>query len=953
MDSEGSEVEYEEVYLPLEELNRRSRIEVDVHKSARLYLRSAEMLFKQAKIYHNEGSLQKAYELYMRYSILILEELPKHPDSSSPLLKSQVAVARNNCKEVLNRLELLKPVLVKKYQAQQSQKRSEDYSTSKSNSSESTLNSGGSKPTISSPLVPTPVDPNPREHLSAPKNSNTHSLKHDRAKSDPSSFTLKSTETIPSELSNKSSSSGSKSLPLPPAVPSKDIEEVDRSPSPSYGDLRKQWEQRNDNTNETGKKSLPGTPKKMSPSNTIAEKMSKLDIGPKVGEPISLNMDEKKSYKGAASSPIHVDILNLVETLRSSRSNNDQPSNESDLLTLLPSNKSPDNIKDQNQLSAKAEVKPIADSSIRNSSDNKGSTIKNIRAPSVYDYDREMQKFTDMFPDIGTSFGTPTKADYDILIKDKIDVPAFNERSGGSDTKGLGNRSENAPKTGSEGNESRVSGDGKTSQTQSRTPARVELNQSDPQMASKNSPRRQKEDTQLALGNAGSQTHRQPSPSDRAAPPSTRNSSLPRQPEQPPSERQYLSNQQVGSSQVHHNASGYPNSAYNHSKQQLPLPPNVKQLPVQPQYSSQHNNQSPPPSSSYPGAVSTNYNSYRPYQGNIPSAPPLFNLPTNGAAPMMQAPNQYHHQNSLQNKPLANAYPGVAPYGFPPNQQLPTQFMPYPQNFAAQQSLQAAPNIMQQYPQQSWNNHSRNVTYPPNSHFSHASAPALPPKPDQPKSPSVGNQQVPSVPAKPIKRRPLRAYLENGEPIRSMFVPFSVMTKFEMIARKNTERNLETCGILCGTLRHNILLVTTLLIPKQTSTSDTCTTTNEEEMFEYQDKNDLITLGWIHTHPTQTCFMSSVDLHTHCSYQLMLPEAIAIVLSPRHSPSYGVFRLTHPPGLDFITKCPEKGSFHPHPDHLKLYRDCAVNRHGASKDVHDVGHVVIEKDLALNLVDLR
>lgn len=35
------------------------------------------------------------------------------------------------------------------------------------------------------------------------------------------------------------------------------------------------------------------------------------------------------------------------------------------------------------------------------------------------------------------------------------------------------------------------------------------------------------------------------------------------------------------------------------------------------------------------------------------------------------------------------------------------------------------------------------------------------------------------------------------------------------------------------------------------------------------------------THPTQTAFLSSVDLHTHCSYQMMLPESIAIVCSPK------------------------------------------------------------------------
>lgn len=30
----------------------------------------------------------------------------------------------------------------------------------------------------------------------------------------------------------------------------------------------------------------------------------------------------------------------------------------------------------------------------------------------------------------------------------------------------------------------------------------------------------------------------------------------------------------------------------------------------------------------------------------------------------------------------------------------------------------------------------------------------------------------------------------------------------------------------------------------------------------------------------QECFMSSVDVHTHCGYQLMLPEAVAVVYAP-------------------------------------------------------------------------
>ena len=70
------------------------------------------------------------------------------------------------------------------------------------------------------------------------------------------------------------------------------------------------------------------------------------------------------------------------------------------------------------------------------------------------------------------------------------------------------------------------------------------------------------------------------------------------------------------------------------------------------------------------------------------------------------------------------------------------------------------------------------------------------------------------------------------------------------------------------------------MIPDQQSTSDTCETVNEDKLFDFVDGEDLMVLGWIHTHPTQTCFMSSRDLHTHSGYQAMMPESIAIVCAP-------------------------------------------------------------------------
>lgn len=185
------------------------------------------------------------------------------------------------------------------------------------------------------------------------------------------------------------------------------------------------------------------------------------------------------------------------------------------------------------------------------------------------------------------------------------------------------------------------------------------------------------------------------------------------------------------------------------------------------------------------------------------------------------------------------------------------------------------------------------------------------------------------------------AYLENGTPLRTLFLPPNLRHEFLRLANSNTRRNLETCGILCGTLISNALFVSKLLIPEQESTSDTCETVNESAIFDFCDSEDLMVLGWIHTHPTQTCFMSSRDLHTHCGYQAMLPESIAIVCAPSKDPDWGVFRLTDPPGLKSVLGCTHTGLFHPHAE-TNLYTDALRP-----------GHVFEAKGLEFETVDLR
>ncbi|PHH87665.1 hypothetical protein CDD83_8575 [Cordyceps sp. RAO-2017] len=186
------------------------------------------------------------------------------------------------------------------------------------------------------------------------------------------------------------------------------------------------------------------------------------------------------------------------------------------------------------------------------------------------------------------------------------------------------------------------------------------------------------------------------------------------------------------------------------------------------------------------------------------------------------------------------------------------------------------------------------------------------------------------------------AYLENGDPIRSVFIPSQLRSAFLDMADDNTRAGLEMCGIICGMPVNNALFVRSLIIPDQRCTSDTCETENEGAIFDYCSSEDLIVLGWIHTHPTQTCFMSSRDLHTHAGYQVMMPESIAIVCAPRFKPSYGIFRLTHPPGLEHILDCKHQDTFHQHSID-NIYRDSE----------HPGGHVYESDTLPFYVRDLR
>lgn len=214
--------------------------------------------------------------------------------------------------------------------------------------------------------------------------------------------------------------------------------------------------------------------------------------------------------------------------------------------------------------------------------------------------------------------------------------------------------------------------------------------------------------------------------------------------------------------------------------------------------------------------------------------------------------------------------------------------------------------------------------------------PAAPGQPPPP--PSVPSDSTAVVPAGGVKE-----YVKTTK-LRDVHISLGLMNDFLHFANNNTRKGIESCGILAGRLSANdsIFTLTTLIIPKQEGTTDTVQALNEEEIFMVQFEKELYPLGWIHTHPTQTCFLSSVDVHTQVGYQTMLDEAIAIVMAPSdRSQKCGIFRLTTPGGLELIQQCALRG-FHTHPPT------------STGQPLYDIAqHVYMNERVKFEVIDLR
>ena len=170
-----------------------------------------------------------------------------------------------------------------------------------------------------------------------------------------------------------------------------------------------------------------------------------------------------------------------------------------------------------------------------------------------------------------------------------------------------------------------------------------------------------------------------------------------------------------------------------------------------------------------------------------------------------------------------------------------------------------------------------------------------------------------------------------------MRLPTALIDSFLEAAQENSQKDVEILAFLAG-LDGNSYIVTDLLIPKQTGTQNTCSTTDEQEMLDFLDQQDLICLGWIHTHPSQSSFLSSVDLHMQFSLQQLLPAAVAIVCSLKDKVN-SIYNLSAQ-GMDVLSKCTAVAStFHPHPvSFFPLFKRA--------------NHIILDDDIELQSTDL-
>ena len=113
-------------------------------------------------------------------------------------------------------------------------------------------------------------------------------------------------------------------------------------------------------------------------------------------------------------------------------------------------------------------------------------------------------------------------------------------------------------------------------------------------------------------------------------------------------------------------------------------------------------------------------------------------------------------------------------------------------------------------------------------------------------------------------------------------IKISLLVIAKMIKFDSSKPNKETIGLLIGRQNNNYLIVEDIRISQKEGTA-VHVEFKEEELIQTtieisKRSDDRVIVGWIHTHPNLTAFMSGTDISTQEIYQSLMDEAIAIVI---------------------------------------------------------------------------
>lgn len=96
-------------------------VDVDFNIPVNKYIRSGNEMVKRATSHEEQGELEKAFILYLRFVSLFLEKLIKHPGYSKLELEDKTAY-KAQCNVIFDRAEKVKAILLEKYSAEYNSK---------------------------------------------------------------------------------------------------------------------------------------------------------------------------------------------------------------------------------------------------------------------------------------------------------------------------------------------------------------------------------------------------------------------------------------------------------------------------------------------------------------------------------------------------------------------------------------------------------------------------------------------------------------------------------------------------------------------------------------------------------------------------------------------------------------------------------------------------------------